>query len=132
MIKDIIMRFGGASGGGAQGSGGGRILDSESQCVVAICALPRNRRQRQLTLLGRADNRPSDSNHEAVAMAIDPDFDFQIGKNVRLRGWNLKGLVALGLLLGIAIFAGWNSGSRLEAGFQSVVSHLIFATEKAR
>ena len=65
-------------------------------------------------------------------MTPDPDFDFQIGKNVRLRGWNLKGLAALGLLLGIAIVAGWNSGSRLETGFQSVVSHLISETEKAR
>jgi hypothetical protein len=84
----------------------------------------------QLTRPKQADNRRITL--EAASMTTNPDFDFQIGKHVRLRAWNLKGLAALGLLLVIVIFAGWNSGSRLEAGFQSVVMHLISAAEKAR
>jgi hypothetical protein len=60
-------------------------------------------------------------------MNTNPDFDFQLGRRIRLRGWGLQGIAALVLLLSSAIAVTWNAP--VQSAFQWVVSHLI-ATPK--
>jgi hypothetical protein len=59
-----------------------------------------------------------------------PDFDFQLGKSIRLRGWGLRGFAALVLLLFACVIVTWLVGpTELIAGTHAAITHLISARE---
>ena len=106
------------------GSPKGVIVDSKRKCVAGVgrsAKCPGS----QLTLSKRADNRASDSNHEAVAMTNERDFDFKIGRG-HYRGHGTRGLIALTIvhvtriaLYGAGGMAASSVGSWLWHAFQT-------------
>ncbi len=55
-------------------------------------------------------------------MTMRPDFDFQLGKAIRLRGWGPFGLVALTLLLASAVAI-----SPIAAPIEAGILYVIYA-----
>jgi hypothetical protein len=55
-------------------------------------------------------------------MSTNPDFDFQLGRAIRLRGWGVQGLVALALVLSVVTVTAWRTPARPTLHW--VISHL--------
>lgn len=81
--------------------------------------------------LRRTATRWTAHHSEAASMTPNPNFDFQIGKNTRLRGWGLTGLAALVLVLAYATFAADVGYDRLSPGISAIVTRLNSARGKA-
>jgi hypothetical protein len=64
-------------------------------------------------------------------MTTNPDFDFQLGKNTRLRGWGSKGLLALFLILLTTCLAVETPGA-LKTGVDALVLHAVSSTGKPK
>jgi hypothetical protein len=62
-------------------------------------------------------------------MSTNPDFDFQLGRAVRLRGWGVQGVVALALVLFAVTVTAWCASAR--PALQWVISHLSSAPKNA-
>jgi hypothetical protein len=62
-------------------------------------------------------------------MSRNPDFDFQLGRAIRLRGWGLQGLVALALVLSVVTVTAWCAPARPSLHW--AISHLTSAPKNA-
>jgi hypothetical protein len=54
----------------------------------------------------------------------DPDYDFQLGKSVRLRGWGRSGLAALILIL-LTVIVMSNVAGPLTWALRQAMAHLF-------
>jgi hypothetical protein len=63
-------------------------------------------------------------------MSTNPDFDFQLGRSVRLRGWGFQGIAALVLVLSAAVVLLTEDGP-VRPALQWVISHLTVAPKIA-
>jgi hypothetical protein len=62
-------------------------------------------------------------------MSTNPDFDFQLGRSIRLRGWGVQGLVALVLVLSVVSVTAWCAAA--QPALHWAISHLTSAPKDA-